>query len=345
MKIQPATSPIIFEILQGAGYEPLTIHPEQKGYRNRSYHWIDQQGHEHNLILFKAEQGAVSRIRRAEAVSEYLYNCGWPTRKRQGLIMSLGSERGIRYAADYNYLPGNTLSWEGYHQMHLKLLGLTMAKMHKQLQEMNPASIASLPREADEQIQLVHEMLAYFKRPGITRAMQAKLRVEFGQIDQLFEQLLHLTEGVEAHLPSQVLHMDFVRGNILYAEPAADDNKQPQLRLNDIEISGILDFEKTSYGPRVFDIARTLAFLTVDCKYKTSRQVWKYFLHSGYNKRGDGQLTGFEFACIQRLVVLFLVHDFYKFLCHNPYESLHDNEHFVRTCQLLQRYGTIKPTV
>jgi Ser/Thr protein kinase RdoA (MazF antagonist) len=47
--------------------------------------------------------------------------------------------------------------------------------------------------------------------------------------------------------------------------------------LNNLAITGIIDFEKTAAGPRIFDIARTLAFLLVDCKAKTPAQVTNYF--------------------------------------------------------------------
>jgi Ser/Thr protein kinase RdoA (MazF antagonist) len=99
------------------------------------------------------------------------------------------------------------------------------------------------------------------------------------------------------------------------------------------KISGILDFEKASWGPPIFDIARTLAFLIVDCKYKPEPKVRKYFLHSGYNKRGDSNFT--HTKVFEQLVDFFLVHDFYKFLKHNPYETLEQNEHFVRTRDFL----------
>jgi len=117
--------------------------------------------------------------------------------------------------------------------------------------------------------------------------------------------------------------MDFVRGNILFDEG--------------VHITGVLDFEKASHGHPLFDIARTLAFLLVDCKYKTEAQVRKYFLLSGYNKRGTGdfKITAMNARLLEQLVELFLLYDFYKFLRHNPYEALPQNEHFVRTQALL----------
>jgi len=78
-----------------------------------------------------------------------------------------------------------------------------------------------------------------------------------------------------------------------------------------------------------FDISRTLAFLLVDCKYKLSAEVRKYFLRSGYEKRGQGELP--DSRLVQALTGLFLLYDLYKFLRHNPYESLHQNQHYIRT--------------
>jgi hypothetical protein len=79
---------------------------------------------------------------------------------------------------------------------------------------------------------------------------------------------------------------------------------------------------------------RTLSFLYVDCKYKTLDQVKKYFIYSGYQKRGLSTLehTG---ILLTHLVDFYLMYDLYKFLRHNPYESLNLNEHFKRTKDIL----------
>ena len=119
--------------------------------------------------------------------------------------------------------------------------------------------------------------------------------------------------------------MDFVRGNVLFEGS---------------EVVGILDFEKTAYGPVQYDVARTLAFLLVDCKYKDEAAVRRYFLQSGYTKRGAATLTYYP-TILETLIELFLIHDFYKFLRHNPYESLKDNEHFTRTVSVLARNGVL----
>jgi Ser/Thr protein kinase RdoA (MazF antagonist) len=111
-----------------------------------------------------------------------------------------------------------------------------------------------------------------------------------------------------------------VRGNILFDDQA--------------RITGVLDFEKTAWGHPALDIARTLAFLLVDCKYKSEDKTRKYFLISGYNKRGPARTPGSS-PLLEKLITTFLLHDFYKFLRHNPYESLRNNEHFVRTRDLL----------
>ncbi len=107
-------------------------------------------------------------------------------------------------------------------------------------------------------------------------------------------------------------------------------------------MTGILDFEKTAYGHPVFDVARTLAFLLVDCEYKGEAKIRKYFLQSGYNKRGTvnfrnpiikhGNRTT---NLLESLIDLFLLYDFYKFLRHNPYEFLEQNHHYKRTRDIL----------
>jgi hypothetical protein len=133
--------------------------------------------------------------------------------------------------------------------------------------------------------------------------------------------------------------MDFVRSNILF-----DDTDTS----NALAITGILDFEKTAQGNPVFDIARTLAFLLVDCKYKPADKVRKYFLRSGYIKRGASTFQDIYITdhngkvnVLEQLLDVFLMHDFYKFLRHNPYESLESNEHFMRTRDMLVQRGFV----
>ena len=147
-------------------------------------------------------------------------------------------------------------------------------------------------------------MEKYFADDGVHDAMAGKLGLAIFDVTRIRPAL---TESI--NLPAQALHMDFVRGNILF------DGHDTSLK-----ISGVLDFEKTAWGPIVFDIARTLAFLIVDCKYKDEANVRKYFLHSGYNKRGGNHFT--PTPLLEVLVDFFLLHDFYKFLRHNPYDSL-----------------------
>jgi Ser/Thr protein kinase RdoA (MazF antagonist) len=98
-------------------------------------------------------------------------------------------------------------------------------------------------------------------------------------------------------------------------------------------IGGILDFEKAAIGPTVLDLARTLAFLIVDCKYKPPHQIIRYFINSGYCKRGNQPLP--DMKLLTTLVGMFLCLDLYQFLLHNPYESLEENEHFVRTKKMI----------
>ena len=51
--------------------------------------------------------------------------------------------------------------------------------------------------------------------------------------------------------------------------------------------------------------------------------------------RGGGRLDISARRLLEPLLDAFLLYDFYKFLRHNPYESLSANEHFTRTRDLL----------
>jgi Ser/Thr protein kinase RdoA (MazF antagonist) len=295
----------------------------QKGYRNESHPVMLANGTTCNLIFYKSETGIFERIRRANAVADFLAEHGFPARRTlDGRITKLQAGERVKYAALYNYLPGATIPWEAYTMAHLKLLGQTMSDMHAALA--NFPSI-DLPKVTDEYLAILAQMQQYFSDSNVVRAIKRKLDLQIAP--QKLDWLATVVQASDT-LPQQALHMDLVRGNVLFNDQS--------------HITGILDFEKTSAGPVLFDVARTLAFLLVDCKFKTAAQVRKYFLQSGYQKRGSAQLmdatirtrTG-RASLLENLVNLFLLYDFYKFLHHNPYEFLPRNEHFVRTKKLL----------
>jgi Ser/Thr protein kinase RdoA (MazF antagonist) len=317
---------VIVKVLRAYGMRPVRLLAVQKGYRNESHAALLADGRRVNLILYKSEPDIVSRIKRANAVADYLASQGLPARSRvDPRIIRLN---GTRYAAVYYYLPGSTIPWEAYTKAHIKLLGQTMALMHGILAGMPyPPADHSI---ADEYLTVVRRMERYFTNPQTAAAVTAKLGVH---VDTGMFQKLATVLTVCKQLPGQqALHMDFVRGNVLFQHICG----KPL-------VSGMLDFEKTGSGHPLFDIARTLAFLLVDCKYKKEDKVRKYFLLSGYAKQRGRLFKNItiydrlkdDISLLERLLDLFLLYDFYKFLKHNPYESLDQNEHFVRTKQIL----------
>jgi len=329
---------LLEKILGEYGLKPINIDDRQMGYRNHSYCVTLRSGQLVNLIIYKREPGILPRIRRANLVSDYLAGQDFPTRStyKPGIIR-LMSGNYLRYAAVYTYLPGSTIPWEAYTRRHLKLLGSTMSNLHHALSKM-PASTELVSATAFEEYEsILRRMRSYFEDPGVISATNRTLGLIVAS--QTWKDL-GLTLKLCRYLPDQqVLHMDFVRGNILF-ETSADGPR----------VSGIIDFEKTAFGPPVMDIARTLSFLLVDSKFKSDRDIRKYFLKSGYSKRGSAPLhtpvvtvSGQKIDTLENLVNLFLVHDFYKFLRHNPYDSLKLNEHFARTKQLLLDRGILSP--
>lgn len=318
---------LVRRILAQYGYAEVELLAPGKGYRNHSYPAQLPGGLVVNLMLYKREPGMLSRIQRANQVANFVHAHGLPARHtHDARIMRLTTSHGHAYAALYDYLPGETIPWEAYTQKHLKRLGKSLSDLHMVL---GTLADSDLPSVAAEYRVIASRMRQYFADAGVQRAMFEKLRLTISP--STFEDFDSLMAACE-HLPGQqALHMDFVRSNVLFTEA----NGEP-------EISGILDFEKTALGSPLFDIARTLAFLLVDCKYKPAPKVRKYFLYSGYQKRGDATFTnvsvrvnGQSHNVLEELVTLFLVHDFYKFMHHNPYESLEQNEHFVRTRDIL----------
>lgn len=327
------------------GLQPKEVMPATMGYRNRSYPVRLSDNKTVNFVLYKNEPGILGKIQSADGVSNYLAGKGFPARKSlDPKILCIKSRRSVRYGALYTYLSGTTLSWDAYTKDHIKCLGMAMSDMHAYLRGCDTA----LPDITEEYDRLLGRMGIYFQNDGVRTAMRRKLGVI---IDNAVIRQSRQVLKVCKQLPGQqVLHMDFVRGNILF-----QDTQNPTIgpyRVGKAVISGILDFEKTGAGHPLLDIARTLAFLLVDCRYKPEQKIRKYFLLSGYSKRGASDFHNVvlhnnrapAINVLENLLDLFLLHDFYKFLRHNPYESLGQNEHYNRTTNLLLRRGIIRLT-
>ncbi len=330
---------IVKEILKKYGLKAKEIDPTEKGYRNFSYPITLKNGEKINLILYKNEKGILERIQRTNLVSDYLASKGFPMRKSLGKILRVKTADKKRFVCIYNYLPGETIPWEGYTMEHIKLLGKTMSEMHKELAA-GSRQLAAFSDAITELSELKSRMENYFSNKDVIRAMNEKLGLKFNlKAFDFFESLFKVIDMLP---DKQILHLDFVRSNILF-EIVGNEGAVPEPRRH---ISGILDFEKTAFGPKIMDIARTLAFLIVDCKYKTEQKIRKYFLHSGYKKRGKGSWDeGDNRDCrllLNPLLTFFWLHDFYKFLLHNPYESLENNQHYLRTKNLLIREKIVK---
>lgn len=325
--------PLIKKILNAYGVQPIRFYPVQKGYRNSSFHVKTLTNQHLNIIIFKNESDILRKIKASNFISDFLAKHNFPTRVTKGDILVLRSAKSVRYACIYTYLPGKTIPWEGYTMEHLKALGKSMSDMHRILKTMQLHS--SNLQSKDNNIQHINEcnvierqiesMLVYFTQNKVQNALTAKLQLSTNI--SVFRSFLHTLTRLKNKADTCFLHMDFVRSNILFSKKK--------------EITGILDFEKVSYGPRVLDIARTLSFLLVDCKYKPEGKIKKYFLYSGYSKRGNLGLP--DMSLLPNLLCFFLFYDFYKFLKHNPYEFLYKNEHFKGTVRFLIEQKAISP--
>lgn len=318
---------LVSRILQHYGVEVTELLTPAKGYRNLAYPARLLDGSIVLLVLFKCEPGMLKRIKRANRISECVNARGLPARHvRDTRITQLRTTRGVRYAALYNFLPGSTIPWEAYTQKHLKLLGQTMSDVHAALID---CDTTDLPNVTEEYLETVSYMSRYFSIGVVSSALNVKLGISIDE--KMFSNFKYILR-ICANLPcQQALHMDLVRSNILFSNVG-----------DQLSVTGILDFEKTAYGNPIFDIARTLSFLLVDCKYKEPEKIRKYFLTSGYQKRGLANYRNIQVKhgaakinILEQLIDLFLMYDFYKFLKHNPYEYLPYNEHFVRTRNML----------
>jgi Ser/Thr protein kinase RdoA (MazF antagonist) len=321
---------LVGRVLEAYGVKYTQLLPTQKGYRNENHPLVTTSGGRLNLIIYKREPGIAERIRRANNVADTLAAQGFPARcTHDPRIIRLYEGK---YAALYKYLPGTTIPWEAYTMKHLKALGTAMGDMHNILHSLD---VHGLPGVADEYIAIVSRMRRYFSDPDVKRAMKEKLGVSLDpNICNKYSRILQHCRQLPGQ---QVLHMDFVRGNVLFAEPI------DLAVAGRGAITGVLDFEKVAIGHPLFDIARTYAFLLVDCKHKTPAEVKKYFLQSGYSKhsRSPFNPTSSNERLLLALTDVFLLYDFYKFLRHNPYEYLHENEHYIRTQALLLGRGLL----
>lgn len=312
----------------------ISIRKPQSGYRNDSYPIRINETEYYNLLFYKREPHIESVIRKCNALSNYLSTTQLPVRTVvDPRIIKLTHESYTRYACLYTYLPGSTIPWEAYTRNHIKLIGKTLSHLHSALKK---APQISAPDITETNHTIATKMINYFTSEGVMRAMQLKLHclLPAKTIQSITEQKKTTSDDV------QLLHMDFVRGNILFAPVNSDIDTY--LVEGKVNLTGIIDFEKASYGTVTHDIARTLAFLLVDCKFKTEQQVYKYFLHSGYLKRGGG--TPIDTDKLEDLINFYLLYDFYKFLLHNPFEYLKTNEHYMRTFLLLKKRGIIETT-
>ena len=316
-------------IIAAYGRHVTNLAPVQRGYRNHSYCFTTPQGDTLNLIQYKREPGIANRIRRINWLGQSLALSGLPVRTPADPRIVIATGRTITHFGLYNYLPGETIPWEAYTQAHLKLTGLALGRLHQALAALEAPAQMRRHSAAGQLAALLDRMRAYFANPAVATALAAKLHLVLNP--GLIEQQADLMNRIAILPGPQLLHLDFVRSNLLFA-PAQPSNP---LQYEDLALTGILDFEKAAWGAPVIDLARTLAFLLVDCQYKTPRQIRKYFVHSGYTKRGGGSAHQ---PCLEQLVTFFLTYDLYKFLRHNPYESLRANQHFRRTvAQLLVR--------
>lgn len=323
------------------GYDDAVVHDVRSGYRNTSYAAEASNSLMLNLLIHKSEPDALSRIRRTNKLGVLLSEAGIPVRAPHDTRIVRIMVAGKPYHASlYNYLPGQTIPWEAYAMKHLKLLGWALGSLH--------AAMHSLPNKQypsvyDEYNAILGRMQIYFGNDQVAQAIGEKLGL------QLDSEMLNLYESFLCacrKLPgAQLLHMDFVRGNVLFGDLSTDS----PFRLGSVTLTGIIDFEKAAVGHPLFDVARTLAFLLIDCSAKTQQQIYTYFLRSGYGKRGGRLLRktavmidGRPHDVLETAISMFLLHDFYKFLRANPYEALHENHHYVRTRDALVERGVLR---
>jgi Ser/Thr protein kinase RdoA (MazF antagonist) len=316
------------------GSTKVTIHEYSQGYMNHVLQ-VDINAARYVVVIYNSMryrgQSGVDFISELSRISEYLNAKNFPARRailaKRGVFVSQmlleGQNSNPHLVGLYEYLPGNTLEWDGYTRRHLRALGEKMGQMHNLLSEYNSGKRPSAIQEWPEYFERDNKRLMTYigkHTKSITKKLQ--LKVHLNEVEKLIKTLGQ--QIGEIPLRSQLIHCDFVRGNILFSETKLN---------NTYPIIGVLDFEKMLYGPVIVDVARTLAFLLVDCRYKTEAEILKYFLHEGYIVLGKGSVL--SVLELDPYMVYFWLRDFWKFLECNPYEDLKKNYHFNKTVEIL----------
>ncbi|HEX7963665.1 MAG TPA: hypothetical protein VF466_03665 [Candidatus Saccharimonadales bacterium] len=104
---------LLNRLLAAYGLAPARLFGVQKGYRNESHPVALQDGRLVNLIVYKSEPGILERIKRANAVADFLATQGWPTRRTlDPRIIQLQAGQRTKNASLYAYLDGNTIPWK-----------------------------------------------------------------------------------------------------------------------------------------------------------------------------------------------------------------------------------------
>ncbi|GAB4163253.1 MAG: hypothetical protein Fur003_5980 [Candidatus Dojkabacteria bacterium] len=295
-----------------------------EGYMNNCY-LINTPKQQLIMVIYNSNRYKTETdINRLEEI--YSLNLNLPIRKPIGYnnskhLMKYTRKSGIsNFVGLYNYLEGETLPWEGYTRRHLFALG----EMHKQLH----LSLSTQPptkyiESWDQYIKRDSaKLISYFIKNSLSIERKVKISLDILGLKALTESFSHY------RLAAQLTHMDFVRGNILFSNIKHKEK---------YEITGILDFEKMLIAPVEFDIARTLAFLLVDCRFSSDEKIIEYYLKKGYGyqeKKND--------RVIQKFLIYFWCRDLWKFLVSNPYESLADNFHYKATVERLIASGLLR---
>ena len=309
----------------------FVIKSPTQGYMNQVL-VIESEGAKYTAIFYNANRYSSKKEKQdldeKYKFAEYLDENGLPSRvptysKDDKHILKYTFNNGDQNLFGlYKYLEGETIPWEAYTRRHLYALGELTKKLHdlgsKYLEQGNNLEVWDEYLKDDST-----KMFDYFNAHEVVIIEKLGIEINFE-----FENLKLESSNDEQE---SLLHMDIVRGNVLFS-----DTKE-ELRY---PITGLLDFEKTLIGPTVVELARSLAFLLVDCAYKDEGEIIFYFLKQAYGINNVKEY--WETSNIRDYLIYFLLRDLWKFLTANPYRSLGVNFHYQRTVEYLIHFNAIK---
>ncbi len=195
-------------------------------------------------------------------------------------LISMGEDE-PRFAALFPVISGSEVNPTSFGE--ISAYGIALGELHKALAKIEPSSSLSHERRYGKFTTvhpLVPDPIGLIESLGIGPMEKSELTALTAALDQFNAQILET-------LPTHIIHGDFDASNIL---------------LQDGRVSGILDFEFASVGPRAMDIA--IGLWSFALALRTERDPWPIMQSFLRAYQQFGRLTPDEITALPTLVLI-----------------------------------------